>query len=184
MNYFSKIFIVLFFLGAFGVLSYFSFPIIKERYFQDEKNEKTLPSIQAENQPPMESSDPDTDSEIINQTPIPKFDQSAKNSLDGKSFIEISREECESDCASFAENLPNFSYCQQVCGLSSTPPTAPKEDCEGLESLDRDYCLKNLATKKGDFDICDKIKDENIKTTCISRITEDIVDKQTIDLAP
>ncbi|HBP01253.1 MAG: hypothetical protein UY41_C0042G0002 [Candidatus Moranbacteria bacterium GW2011_GWE1_49_15] len=172
----TKIFLFLF-VGAIGALVYFALPVFKQRYFQN----GTPPSaerqrdnkIKIENTP--ESEKEKTDEIEISNDSQPKSNEYSPET-EGESFTEVSRDKCETGCVSFEEDKEYFEYCQQACGLSPAP-TQPGGNCEDLQGLKKDYCLKDLGIKEEDFSVCEKIEDTNIRTTCTARVTEDLLEK-------
>lgn len=87
----------------------------------------------------------------------------------------ITNTHCETGCEAFANDFAYLEYCRQVCGLEE-PQNVTPADCENLEGLRRDYCLKDAAIIANDPAICDGIADANIRTTCESRVTESFLE--------
>lgn len=149
-------------------LSVWSFSIIKNRYTNNNLPSENEPS--SEN--PAPSSPDNTESIVIdentdtaNVVPVPET----------PSFIQIKREDCLDNCKRFSKD-PELTYCQQSCGLAM--PQENIGDCADKTGLNKDYCFKDAAIIAKDFKICEKISDKGIKKTCITRITEDLLQEQ------
>jgi len=175
----SKLPLTIFILASIALL-WWSFPIIKNRYF----NTSNTPTDS--NATPQQTGDQSQPNEInpsSDQSPITDASQSGaipqttlnQNELDN-SFLHITPAVCDSRCKPFEEDAKELQYCQEICGLA--PLSIPKSGtCDSLKMLIKDYCLKDLAISKKDFSICDQIQDGNIKKTCQNRITEDMLDQ-------
>lgn len=153
----KKIFL-LFFLIILGVFTYLGYPIIKDRYFDN--NPKTI-----QNEIPAE----ETNSNI----PEEKIDNEGEIKSDSID-IKISPSDCNNECSNFKKEN-ELEYCKHACGLSAEQPT---DDCSDKNDLEKDYCLKDLAVKNKDFKACDQINDSGIKKACKNRVTEDIIESQ------
>jgi len=131
--------------------------------------------------------DSDKDESANSNTTDNTTDNTADNSTDEQdvtnaetdTFLDVTTQDCDNNCKSFSD-AEDLKYCQNVCGLSKPKKTVSKSsDCAAIEdSLEQDYCYKDLAISKKDMKICDNIGDTNIKKTCTNRITEDIIDAQ------
>lgn len=100
------------------------------------------------------------------------------NSRDGQSgsvLANVSNDQCQNGCKAFANDLSLLEYCQQVCGLTPIK-SVTSADCTKKEEIRKDYCYRVLAVTKKDLSACDKIKDANIKKTCTTRVTQDIIE--------
>lgn len=159
-----KIFWLLFII-VLAVLTYFAFPIIKERYFND-ATKKIEFAPKDENQ---KIKDEPTD-----QVNIPNNETASKIDATG-TLPNINATDCDNECQNFKDNAKNLTYCQEVCGLT---PIKNDTDCANKTGLEKDYCLKDLGIAKKDFKLCDQIQDVGIKKTCQNRITEDIIENQ------
>lgn len=172
----SKIIFTIFTLTFLGI-AYWSFPIIKNRYF----SHPNIPDDNQQTEQVNDSAQPDTinptDSKPQTVDPqsgaIPQItpDETKNNSL-----LNITTAVCDSGCKPFIEDKKELQYCQEVCGLSPVP-IEKNSNCDNQNGLDKDYCLKDLAVSKKDFSTCEQIKDGNIKKTCKNRITEDMIDQ-------
>lgn len=165
----KSILLALFFVAIIFVLAYLAYPVIKDRYFivdSEEQQNELLENTQ-QNTTADSAADEEDASEISEE-------KSAEEFAKEDAFLDITRENCENDCKGF-EDQEDTDYCKQVCGLVVLEK---KENCDGLEDLEKDYCLKDLAISKTDTKICKKIDDKNIRKTCENRIMEDIVDKE------
>jgi hypothetical protein len=89
-------------------------------------------------------------------------------------FINITPPDCTRECEPYKYNEKELQYCQNVCGLS---PAIDKEDCEKMEGLEKDYCLKNNAVIDKNLNGCEEITDTKIKETCQHRIQEDFFEE-------
>lgn len=156
----NKIFIIIYIILA-AIILFFAFQVIKKRYLEQPAEEKPAPPAIEENVP---REIPEKDF-----APEPITEESQKEE---KKFREITEEDCANNCLRF-ENEIELQYCRQVCGLVSLK--ADTENCDDLEGLKKDYCLKDLAVSKKDFNICKKIADGNIRKTCKNRVTEEIL---------
>ena len=177
----SKIYIALS-LIALGSVIYFAFPIIKSRYFNNGGDGVLkIENSNTEIYPPHDDDTPIKDNVQQDEEKEGEKTESAmgEGNPSEESFVDILRAQCESDCDDYKNDIKKLTYCQQVCGLSPTQ-IKPGENCENLNGLEKDYCLKNLGTNNKDFSICNKIQDENLKITCVTRITEDLLEKSTL----
>jgi hypothetical protein len=174
-----KIFLILFII-AIGVLVYFAYPIVKNRYFKNEssaKNEKQEPNANAITNNNTKSSD-----EMDNTIADTGDEEDSASSSEIKDEIDesgdtanITAEDCDNECLSFKDNAGNLKYCQNICGLSLTNES---ENCDSKAGSDRDYCFKNEAVAKTDLNICNSITDEKIKSSCKNRVMEDLLEQQ------
>jgi hypothetical protein len=111
--------------------------------------------------------------------------------------------DCDQNCRKFSDERER-NYCWKVCELpeemesenqvgdaddetgddtennsNDESDTAVQDiDCEKLQSIERDICLKDKGVGARDFNICDQISDSQIRKTCKNRITEDILNSQ------
>jgi len=157
----SKILIIPLLL-ALGVLAWFTYPMIKDRYFSAEKTE-IVPGLSEEDFAPVLDAIEEIDKKAAEQQILKQ---------EGKIFQEITRDNCDSECEDFSG--ADLEYCQQVCGLK--PVLENPTGCEEKYGIQKDYCLKDLAVSKKDFQICEQIADANVKKTCQNRVTEDLLD--------
>lgn len=159
----NKIFLIIYIVLA-AALTYWIYPIIKDRYFS--------PTIEIE-----ESGQDQSDSYEIDLDEIEEDENAGDGEENGGNetdeFLEITHEDCKNNCTEFEEES-DLRYCRQVCGLAPTKEIS-ENNCDNLTGLEKDYCLKNIAVAKKDFNICQEIKDKNIRETCRNRITEEIL---------
>jgi len=166
-----------------GVLIYFTFPIVKNRYFEDK----------SENENKETSSTANTITDNIGKKSETANDDTANNNdaddaenLDSNGEAKdetdesgdignISAKDCDNECANFRDNPADLRYCQDICDLS---PIKDSDNCESKQGSDKDYCFKNQAVLKTDLAVCDSIIDAKIKSSCKNRVTEDILEKQ------
>jgi len=158
----NKIFLIIYIILA-TALAYWTYPIIKDRYSSS--------TIEIE-----ESGQDQSDSYEIDLEEMEK-DEDMDNEEDDENetneFLEITHEDCENNCAEFETEIDR-QYCRQICGLAPLKKIS-ENNCEDLTGLEKDYCLKDLAVAKKDFNVCQEIKDKNIRETCQNRITEEIL---------
>lgn len=167
----TKILIAIY-LIIIGTVGYFTYPIFMHRYSETGEEANSLPKNNlTENKNQIEeNSDSDTaDENIPDESTVPD-----------DILIDIDSEDCEDNCEQF-EDAEEKKYCQEYCGLSSPSSTATTDDCEKLEDLEKDYCYKNQAINKKDFNLCKKISDKKILESCKTRLTEEIINNQAID---
>lgn len=168
------------FLIILGILTYFGYPVVKERYFKGENateseiptsvnnNSQSDSSIETSENGSSGDSDSEEDS-AINDEVRDETDESGDIS-------NITAEDCDDECANFKDSPSDLRYCQDVCGLSGTQTS---ENCDEKNGLDKDYCFKEQAVSKSDLNICESISDSKVKSLCRSRVTEDLLEKQT-----
>lgn len=167
------------FILALGLLAYFSYPIIKSRYLNSENRTESKTDVSAENRKDTKNFGTNSDSTINNdenekEEPA-ESELQVKNRVDESGTVSnITAEDCDNECKDFKDNSSDLRYCQDICGLSQ-PVT---DNCSEKQGLDRDYCFKNEAISKADLNICDSVFDSKIKSSCKSRITEDLLEKQ------
>lgn len=185
----KKIFILLLLILSIASV-YYSYPIIKNRYFpavsksdqtenknQSQENNKQPDSFES-NPSDAENNPESTEESLTDNDEIESISIDANNQNNNSEDIlaNITNEHCDSECKAFANNFEHLEYCQQVCGISPAKKVSTS-DCKEKKDLAKDYCFKDLAISKKDFSICDKIKDSNIKDACKNRITQDIIEK-------
>lgn len=160
-----------FFLFAIAGLAYWGCPIVKKRYFtnvetpSENQGKNAAPEQpQNNNQEPAapESADENVQSQASEEKPV--------------NFLDVAAKDCDENCKQFKADPEELKYCSQICGLE--PIRKNITDCDNLEDLEKDYCLKDLAVSKKDFKTCDQIEDANIKKTCVNRVTEEILNSQ------
>lgn len=175
-----KIIFSLILVAALGVMAYFAYPIVKGRYFED-KN-----TIENEKQETEETSGDYTISDkdlIVENNKIENAVE--ENAAAGEEIKEetdetgisanITAEDCDNECENFKNNASDLKYCQNICDIS---PIKDTENCESKSGADKDYCFKNQAVAKIDLNICESISDSKIKSSCRSRVTEDMLENQ------
>lgn len=173
MKTYSKIYISLF-TFAFIALAYFSYPIIKERYFSNDKIELSNP----------EDSNKENTARV-NENPVTASSENQEDINDDKDefipkeqltvFKKIEKEDCLIGCATF-NNVEEKKYCLQVC--DSLPQSGDAaENCIDKSGLEKDYCHKNIGIVNQNFDECKKIIDKNIRKSCVNIITDKILEK-------
>lgn len=155
------------------VLAWWTYLIVKSRYFPPAK-EAPSSQVPSENQQEEEQA---ATKEETQQPSLPeeekiKFEESKtpENSL-----VKITAADCDNECKNFKDDENNLKYCQEICGLVVSEEIT--ENCENLKNLEKDYCLKDLAVSKKDFNICDQIQDSGVKKTCKNRVSEDILEE-------
>jgi len=168
----SKIFLLLY-IAIFSALVYYAFPIIQERYFPSapkatQESNSPTENIQTTDMTPNQfDSTPETPTSLPPDETPEKIDTS---------LTKVTQKDCDNNCKNF-DIADEKKYCQEFCGLNAPAKTTmPSSDCEKLEDLEKDYCLKDLAVKKSDLKICTSIEDTSIKKSCQNRINEDLLD--------
>lgn len=163
-----KLFLVLFLITV-GILAYLAYPVVRERYFNAKPK-----VIKIQNESAVQESDSADINTQINNNAAGEI----KSSSIGITILPL---DCDSECSKF-EKKDELEYCKEVCGLANVDQENAEnkktDNCENTNGLQKDYCLKDLATQKNDFKICDQISDSGIKKACKNRITEDILEKQ------
>jgi len=156
--------LILIYLLIIGGVGYFVYPIFQDRYFSSQETESEKSSLTEDRIDINGSDDTDTDDDYAD-TPVEEVPEDV--------FIDVDAEDCEDNCEQF-EDEEDKKYCQEYCGLleKSTPSD---NDCEKLEDLEKDYCYKNQALSKKDFNLCKKIIDKKLLESCKTRLTEDLI---------
>ncbi|MFZ2192896.1 MAG: hypothetical protein WAV31_01515 [Candidatus Moraniibacteriota bacterium] len=184
-----KIFIYIFALALIS-LAIFIGLIAKNRYYdkpEPEKNptekilfqgEKTENKDTNPNDTPGEFLDPEDKEEDLEEEMQLEKDFAENNTVEKESYLEIKKDDCKNKCADFKDEKADFRYCQEVCGLVEPKKESSSEECEDLEDLEMDYCLRDFAISKKDYELCEKIEDKNISLNCQNRITEEILEEQ------
>jgi|WetSurMetagenome_2_1015567.scaffolds.fasta_scaffold50553_3 hypothetical protein len=171
----SKLFFSLFAL-AFVIVAFLSYGVFKNRYFEGSKKE-----IINKN-----SSTQDYDESIniqnqdTGQENSKNSGQEEKNTVAPK--IEVTPKDCDNDCSKFKKENEK-EYCQEICGTKTyfedaSDSGGSSDDCTSEKGVQKDYCLKDIAVGNKDFKACEEIADANIKKSCKSRITEDLIESQ------
>lgn len=96
----------------------------------------------------------------------------------GTAFGEISvPTDCSNECALFPDRSDEQAYCRSVCGLSpivsEESETPPSPIDSSLEAMIRQ---KDEAVRLRDLSACQKIADSNLRTACVVRVTEDLLE--------
>ena len=193
MNNIGKKIIFALVIIALGFFIFYSYPIIRDRYFYDEENvgeendqadsekdsteeSENINSENTENiqiEETQEATDPELEKIIKEENT--EEEKAANETEEEDSYVKVTSQDCQNSCQDFSDD-DELKYCREYCGLSGQKKAA--SDCADLEGLEIDYCYKTLAIAKKDYSICDKIKDAGIQKTCRNRITEDIIDSQ------
>lgn len=168
----SKLLIILLLISV-GFVAYFSYPIIKSRYFKDWVFKPQQKTIINNDSADMSSEEENGESHFFNKDIQDTTDESGTKP-------NISAADCDNECKDFSANQGNLIYCREVCGLSELEKKPEAlNDCNNQSGIQKDYCFKDLAIKNKDFKTCDQISDEGIKKACKNRITEDIIETET-----
>lgn len=156
-------------IAALVFLAWSAYPVVKNRYFNNQKAETIPGSTEEEIIPGLNGATLETEG-------LEEIDKTAEEQKilksEGKVLQEITRDNCDAECEDFFG--ADLEYCQQVCGLK--PVAENPTGCEDKSGIQKDYCLKDLAVSQKDFKVCDNISDANIKKTCHNRVTEDLLD--------
>jgi len=155
------IILILFAIAAYFIISW-AYPIVKDRYFTPDEEEKKETSQQEEVKE-EEKKEEETQTE----------ETSTEEQSEESDPSDVTSDDCKNECSRFAEG-ENKKYCRQVCGLDAAEESS---DCDSLSGIDKDYCLKDSAISNKDFGKCDQISDSKIKDVCRNRITEEILDE-------
>lgn len=88
------------------------------------------------------------------------------------------------DCSQRCEhrkNTSSYNYCREICGLNESLP--PEDDgkidiskCDQAEGINQDICFKRKAVEEKNDNVCDSIKDQQLKENCINRVAEEILE--------
>lgn len=163
----SKIIFIIIFLAAAAAVLYFSYGVIRNRYFAPGKNNGAMQNQAAggaSGQSIDQSGNSQENSSSDNGTVAPQNGQP-----------NIANADCDNNCAQFKGNPDNLTYCQEVCGLRPISPKDSEGQCENLTGLNKDACWRDLAVSKKDISICDKISDSKLQKVCRNRVTEEIL---------
>lgn len=183
--------LVIFLFVIFTGLVIFGYNIFKDRYSEEAGNENS--SIKKSESPDEKlltdeelyenddlyfSDEADDESDLTEQQ-LAEDDSDDDMDVVDDEFLEITAEDCSGQCNTYIDS-EDVSYCKQVCGLVDRK-NPQKEDvseglCDKLSSLEKDYCLKDLAVAEKDLEICEKIIDINISKTCSNRVWEDLLE--------
>lgn len=179
-----KIIFSLVFIAALGVLAYFAYPVLKERYFEDTNSVQNDKS-KTEDEDLYDYKVGENNLDIENNSGISAENDSQENGTAEEETKEetdetgvsanITAEDCDNECASFKDNASDLKYCQNICDLS---PIKDSDNCESKSGTDKDYCFRNQAIAKTDPTICDSISDSKIKSSCKNRVTEDMLENK------
>lgn len=169
-----KIFLIIFLLAVAGLV-YYTYPIIKNRYFATDTEIVTPVSTEEERNQQLPENNR-IGEQIENEEAISDKNQEVLKQ-EGKVFQKVTKRDCDTECAEFSGT--DLEYCQEVCGLKLVQENI--SDCGNLSGLQKDYCLKDSAVPKKDFKICEDIRDDNIKTTCKNRIAEELLEESNLD---
>ncbi|HWQ59938.1 MAG TPA: hypothetical protein VN420_02215 [Candidatus Fimivivens sp.] len=181
----------------------FSYPVIRDGYFSGigkapapagtsgptssvSDADDTVPNASEETGSPGNDSDAVSDTSSSSISPsdtsptsdavgTASIDVNSRDGSSGSVLANVSNDQCQSACKAYANDLSLLEYCQQVCGLAPIK-TVTSSDCSKKSGIQKDYCYKDLAMTRQDISVCDKIKDTNIKKTCSTRITQDIIE--------
>lgn len=176
---FRKIILTIFVI-AIGVLAYFAYPVVKNRYFKSEnatENEikKSNTILNTEKNSNSDDNISSNKSEIDSEDDSSTSDEVKDETDESGNVSNITAEDCDNECESFKNNESDLRYCQNICDLS---PMKDSENCDSKTGTDKDYCFKNQAISKIDLGICNSISDVKIKSSCKSRVTEDLLEQQ------
>lgn len=156
--------LILIYLAIVGLVGYLTYPILMNRYSntasQDDSTKNNL--IEEKNKLDNNTTQDENDADIPDESTVPD-----------DVLLDIDAEDCEDNCEQF-EDAEDKKYCQEYCGLNDNSATS-NDDCDKLENLEKDYCYKNQAIAKKDFNLCKKITDKKIMESCKTRLTEDLM---------
>jgi len=169
----SKIVLIVVFFVAAVVVGYFTYGVVKNRYFSPRENSAEMKDDKMQNQS-INQIENQADNEFENN--VENVSSDIDSFAPGEGRPDIQSADCENDCANFKNDENYLKYCREVCG---DRPVVKKESdlqCENLSGLAKDSCWRDLAVSKKDFAICDKISDEKLKRVCKNRVTEEVLD--------
>lgn len=169
----TKILITIF-LILIGTVTYFAYPVFKNRYFQPSEDTTTQEESSSNKKGSSSSEELSSDENGTNLE-----DAEDESALDEDIFIDIDSEDCEDGCEQF-EDADDKKYCQEYCGIKEENSTTNTDNCEELKDLEKDYCLKDQALAKKDFNLCKKITDKKILEACKTRLTEELINGSVI----
>ncbi len=85
--------------------------------------------------------------------------------------------DCSNECTAFPQASDQYTYCRSVCGLSPVDPDHPELPSPSIDpSLDQMIRQKDEAIKNRDLAACRTIPDDNLRTACEVRVTEDLLE--------
>lgn len=167
---------------------FFTVKTIKERYFQKDGafEEKSGDGLNEQSFPPAEEQNNEIDEDRPGEFLEPEDameDEEAERELEEdrkeevlkENFLEIDRKDCENRCRDFEKKKNELRYCREFCGLNPIISRKTTRECEDLDDLEEDYCLRDVAVSKKDYSICEMIEDAGIERMCQNRITEDLI---------
>jgi hypothetical protein len=160
----SKTIFLIIFLIAVAAILYFSYGVVKSRYFSAGKNNIGTENGATQNQVDNQSAD--------NQE---NASSDINSSAPGDGRPNIQSADCDNDCANFKDNQDNLKYCQEVCGIRPVTQKDSETQCDSLAGLEKDSCWRDLAVSKKDFSFCDKISDAKLQKVCENRVTEELL---------
>lgn len=170
----SKV-LLLIYIAVIAVLLYFAYGVAKDRYFSEE-TEDDSPTLFEKNYQEESADKAGVDSE----EPAEDMEETSSIERDANGKPQLNRSDCENECVDFKNNESNFEYCQKICGFIQIEKKESKGECENLSGSKKDFCLRDVAVTKKDFDICEEIEDSEIKEACQNRITEELLDENSI----
>lgn len=156
-----------------AAIVYWSYPIIKERYFDTEKIEQqeNIENIKEETidkEADPQEKEQEKKEEIL-EDDLGEIIPGDQTTI----YREVTRKDCTEGCSNF-HTEEDKKYCRQFCGIS--PPSTESDGCSEKSGLEKDYCYKDLGIKNLDLRDCEKIKDRNIRESCTVRVTEKIIE--------
>lgn len=182
----SKIILAVCILALIG-LFYWGYPVVKNRYFSQDKIETISPLAPVKNGPdvlaePEAVPEPSADEVPVEEETAPESpaEEAEKKAAEAEPLLDVTTGDCANQCQDYKNDAEDLKYCQNFCGLDSSKKSA--DGCDQLEDLEKDYCWKDLAVSKKDLPVCDKIIDSGIKKSCRNRVSEDILDEQKMEL--
>lgn len=153
---------------GFSIIFYFTFSVIKNRYF----NEVVSPSIAPS--PAEINQIADDDTSLINPdapaSNADDLDEENDTSVEPTPQLEVTRKDCDNNCKRFTL-VDDVKYCKNFCGLDTEKNK--RNGCDEWQDIKKDYCLKQEAIDTKNMNICSLIADPAIKKSCQNRITED-----------
>lgn len=151
------------------------FPAIKDRYLSPENGSETKKEGSVTKNEPTQDATTTNNPNENSQSSENGNNQESSVAPSEMPFVKIKREDCVDNCKRFSKSQ-ELAYCQNFCGLAKKQNDSG--DCSNKSGLEKDYCFKNTAENNLDFSICEKISDKGIRESCITKITEILLDNQ------
>lgn len=167
----KKIILILVPVLVLAALSYFAYPIVKNRYFNDASE-----NIQEDKKAYQASSVSSDDFSDTQSDEADESEDSPESSPSQEEITPIAESECEEECSDYSSTREKNS-CLEECKTSASKDESG--DCANLSGTEKDSCWKEKAIKENKFEHCDNIGSSSVKKSCKDRLTENILESQT-----